>query len=219
MSTCNIIEMEDWEAWDAYPEHRWVFDKLQLSLRLGYLAGPTPKPVPRTGEYVVRPIYNLRGMAAGARIMTLEKDRVYDLPPSHFWCERFIGEHVSINYEWHNGHLVAVHTSVGETDFENLSRFRRWLQVENRDMALPSWISDFADVARMNIEFVDGCIIEIHLRPGTDFPAGATELIPVYSTTAQAEIDQLISQGYQFKTDYLDAEKNIADPRLGWMYK
>jgi hypothetical protein len=27
---------EDYEAWEAYPQYRWVFNKLELSMRLGY---------------------------------------------------------------------------------------------------------------------------------------------------------------------------------------
>ncbi len=211
--------LEDWEAWDVYPEHRWVFNKLELALRLGHAAGPVPTPVPVTGEYVVRPIYNLSGMAAGAEIMTLQAGRVYDLPPGYFWCERFMGEHVSINYQWCEDRFKEIHTSVGETDYSNLSRFRRWDRVESKNMILPDWIQQLQPVKHINIEFVGGHIIEIHLRPGTDFPDDATEIVPVYSTTEQHDIDQLLLQGYQFREDYIDAEKNIADPRLGWLYR
>ena len=31
---------EDYQAWDAYPQHRWVFNKLEVALKLGYKAGP-----------------------------------------------------------------------------------------------------------------------------------------------------------------------------------
>jgi len=212
-------QLEDWEAWTMYPEHRWVFNKLELALRLGYAAGPVPCPVAATGEYVVRPIYNLSGMAAGAKIMTLQTGQVYNLPPGHFWCKRFVGEHVSVNYEQINGVLTETHTSIGETDYDNLSRFRRWTRVDNRNIALPSWIDQFAAIKYLNIEFIGDRMIEIHLRSGTDFPDDAVEIVPVYSTTAQQEIDQLTSMGYLFKESYMDAEKNIADARLGWLYK
>jgi len=211
--------LEDWEAWEKYPQHRWVFDKLSLAVCLGHYAGPTPLPVNKTGEYIVRPIYNLNGMAAGAKIMTLEAGYVYDFPPSYFWCERFIGDHLSVNYKWQGNEIIETHTSVGETDYSNLSRFKRWKRIENRNIVLPDWIEEFRDVEEINIEFVDGHIIEIHLRPGVDFPDGAIEIIPVYSTTASQEIASLLSQGYQFEENYMDAEKNIEDPRLGFLYK
>lgn len=211
--------LEDWEAWDRYPQHRWIFDKLTLATCLGHSAGPTPLPVPVTGEYVVRPIYNLSGMAIGAKIMTLEAGVVYDFPPSYFWCERFIGDHLSVNYEWQGKEIIETHTSLGETDYTNLSRFKRWTHIENRNIPLPDWIEDFSDVGSMNIEFVDNHIVEIHLRPGVDFPDGAIEIVPVWSTTSQEEVDMLLSQGYLYKENYMDAEKNIPDPRLGFLYK
>jgi len=212
-------ELEDWEAWDRYPQHRWVFNKMELALRLGYCAGPTPGPVPTTDEYIVRPIYNFSGMAAGAKIMTLEQGKVYDFPPSYFWCERFYGDHISVNYEWQDGQLIPTHTSVGETDFENLSRFKRWTKIEHQHMELPSWIESLRDIPDINIEFIGGKIIEIHLRPGVDFPDGANEIIPLWSTTPKQEVDKLLEQGYNYLESYMDAEKNVNDPRLGFLWK
>ncbi len=212
-------DLEDWHAWERYPQHRWVFNKLELSLKLGYTAGPVPLPVPVTGEYILRPIYNLSGMGAGAKIVTLEVNRVYDHAPGYFWCERFVGDHLSVNYQWHNNCLIETHTSVGEIDFENLSKFRRWYKIENQNIPLPQWINEFTDVDDINIEFIDGRIIEIHLRKGSYFPDGATELISVWSTTAPAEISQYLGQGYKFYNFYIDAEKNISEPLLGFLYK
>lgn len=212
-------DLEDWDAWNKYPQHRWLFNKLELSLKLGYSAGPTPMPVTVTGEYIVRPIYNLSGMGIGASIMTLEAGKIYDFPPSYFWCERFYGDHLSVNYKWQGSRLIPVHTSLGETDFNNLSRFKRWTKVEHRDLELPNWISSLRFVDNINIEFIGGKIIEIHLRAGVDFPDGATEIIPVWSTTNKHEVDQLILEGYIFEESYMDAEKNILDPRLGFLWK
>lgn len=214
-----IEELEDWEAWDRFPQHRWIFNKLELSLKLGYLAGPTPLPVSKTGEYIVRPIYNLSGLAAGAKFMQLEKDKIYDLPPSYFWCERFFGEHVSVNYVWNDNKLIPVHFSIGETDYNNLSRFKRWVQVDHRDLELPDWIDSLRSVNNINIEFVGGKIIEIHLRHGVDFPDGAREIIPVWSTTPKEDVDSLMQSGYKFLESYTNAENNIEDPRLGHLWK
>lgn len=212
-------ELEDWDAWNRYPQHRWIFNKLELSLRLGYCAGPTPMPVPTTGDYIVRPIYNLSGMGAGAVLINLEAGRVYDFPPSYFWCERFEGDHLSVNYEWQGSRLIPTHTSLGETDFNNLSRFKRWTKIEHRNLELPNWISSLRFVNNINIEFIGDKIIEIHLRHGVDFPDGATEIIPVWSTTPQSEVDKLLNKGYNYEESYTDAEKNVSDPRLGFLWK
>jgi hypothetical protein len=167
--------MEDWDAWQLYPHHRWIYNKLDLSLKLGYLCGPAPMPVPVSGEYCVRPIMNLGGMSASATIQYLEADCILELPPAHFWCERFLGDQYSVNFEWQNGELVAVHTSIGKNSPHSLYRHERWTKVPNKSFPLPDWITILADVEKINMEFIGDKIIEIHLRWGEDFPTEDTQ--------------------------------------------
>jgi hypothetical protein len=219
LSCYKLKDLEEWDIWDLYPQHRWTFNKLELALKLGYLAGPCPKPVPVTKEYVVRPIYNFSGMGIGSQIKVLEKDIVYDSQPSYFWCERFIGDHISVNYEWGGNSFKELHTSLADTDFSNLSRFKKWTLVPNREITLPTWINTLYDVKYLNIEFINNNPIEIHLRWGIDFPDNSVEIIPVWSTTDKRIVQDLLSNGYRYKADYMDAEKNLSDPRLGFLYK
>jgi len=211
--------MEDWEAWDLYPEHRWVFNKLELAMRLGHVCGPTPMPVPYSGNYCVRPIYNLGGMSAGARIIFLERECVLELPPSYFWCEQFKGKQYSVNYEWQDERFVPVHTSIGENPQDNIYRFSRWYTVDHKHYELPLWIREFSNVKKINIEFIENNILEIHLRQGEDFPQGSSELIPVYADSDPNMIDIYVSEGWQFDEDYVDAEKNIPVARLGMLWR
>ena len=66
--------LDDYHAWEAYPQYRWVLNKLDVSLRLGYHAGPAGVPVKHTGWYIVRPIYNPYGMGIGAHKKWLDAD-------------------------------------------------------------------------------------------------------------------------------------------------
>ena len=70
---------EDEQAWVAFPQHRWVFNKLEVALKLGYEAGPACVPVQHTGTYIVRPIYNLYGMSVGAKRVFLRKEDADDI--------------------------------------------------------------------------------------------------------------------------------------------
>ena len=65
---------EDYEAWERYPQFRSVFNKLELSLKLGYNCGPACVPVTRSGMYIIRPIYNLYGMSVSARFAFISRD-------------------------------------------------------------------------------------------------------------------------------------------------
>lgn len=219
LKSYDRAELDEWDLWDLFPQHRWVFNKLELSLRLGYSAAPVPKPVPYTGEYVVRPIYNLSGMGIGAELHSLKAGEVLSMPPSRFWCERFLGSHYSVNYYWKDDRWVEVQTSEAETNFEELSKFKNWKLIENQNIPLPEWIDEFADVQFLNIEFIGNKIIEIHLRWGIDFPEGSTEIIPVWRSCNCEEILSMISNGYSYIEDYVDAEQNLKDPRLGFLFK
>ena len=44
---------EDYHAWVEYPEHRWVFNKLEMALRFGYDAGPACVPITKSGKYII----------------------------------------------------------------------------------------------------------------------------------------------------------------------
>lgn len=81
----------------------WVFDKLILSRKLGYVCGYVGVDVPTPNYYVVRPMTNLLGMCRGAKIMWLD-DNTDHLPLGNFWCEVFTGRNLSVDYV--KGHQV-----------------------------------------------------------------------------------------------------------------
>ena len=96
--------IEDYQVWKEYPQYRWTMNKLEISLRLGYHAGPAGIPVDKTGWYIVRPVYNPYGMGIGAHKKWLSVDEQDEMachkhiPPGYFWCEWFEGAHYSIDY-------------------------------------------------------------------------------------------------------------------------
>lgn len=210
--------MNDWQAWKIYPHHSWIFNKLELSLRLGYTCGPAGVPVKQSGEYIIRPIYNLNGMGINARIEHIEADAFHAIDPGQFWCESFQGDQVSIDYVWEDEDtLTPVHASQGFNTRDNLTEFHRWIKIDPPLFKLPSFIYDFDDVEELNIEFIDGNIIEIHLRHGADFPPGATEIIPVW-THNQAELKEKYND-WLYQEDYEDCDGYLTNPRQGFYYR
>ena len=141
--------MEDYEAWVKYPEHRWVYNKLELSLKLGYDAGPACVPITKSGNYVIRPIYNLYGMGIGAKIVHLDASVIDDMknhaavPPGYFWCEAFEGTHYSVDFIRTKAPIGSVFcwepmcTIVGEEDRNLLTKFKSWVKIENKTFELP----------------------------------------------------------------------------------
>jgi hypothetical protein len=95
MENDYLIEVNAWK--NCNPEDLWIFDKLIVARRSGHLCGPMGVPVPKRGEYFVRPISNIKGMGRNARVEYLDGDTSH-LHPGEFWCEMFDGDHLSIDY-------------------------------------------------------------------------------------------------------------------------
>ncbi len=228
---------EDYEAWARFPHHRWIFNKLELSMKLGYNCGPACVPVNRNGMYVVRPIYNLYGMGVGAFKKWLRHEdkeaitRHGFIPPGYFWCEFFEGEHYSVDYEWRDegkggihSHWAPICTTVGKID-DNLQHFAHWEKIKNIPHFLPDFVDPLQDALEMNIEWKGSNIIEVHLRSGNDIvhddPIG-TEMIPHWLSDDPKYIQNMIDDGWEYHKNYDDGEVydacgHIEDPRVGYL--
>lgn len=197
-----MIVKEDREAWDKYPHHRSIFNKLDLALKLGYTAGPCGVSVPVEGKYVVRPIYNLSGMGMGASVQTLTPGE--PIPPGYFWCEYFEGDQYTIDYVW-NECWDPVFAAEGVRG-ANLIEFICWRKIDPPQIALPDWLDQYHDAKIINIEMIGSKIIEVHLRHGSDFPEGAKEIVPIWSDMKYVE-------------NYEDADGLMSNPRKGFYYR
>jgi hypothetical protein len=153
----------------------WCVDKLILSKKLGYKCGPAGM-APTPGNYIVRPIMNLKMMSVGARIEYLDSDSI---PEGHFWCEIFTGRHLSFDYEWG---IQGLAVEGFRDDPERLDRFSRWTKV-NEVFKLPKILQDVADRYQwFNIEVIGNSIIEVHFRYNDDFANhNANTVIPVWT--------------------------------------
>lgn len=213
----------DSDAWNAYPQHRWLFNKLELALRLGYCAGPGGVSVPKDGDYIIRPVYNLSGMGVGARRAQLKRGDTSSVRPGEFWCEYFHGPQITIDYEWGevNGSfgLRPVFAAQGYRTSQEMYRFSAWHRIDPPHWRLPQWLNTLSDVPRFNIEFIHDQIIEIHLRSGVDFPPGATDIIPIWEDMTDAENQMFLSRGYKLELNYDDADGHLSVSRLGFFYR
>lgn len=178
---------EVWVACDV--EDLWIFDKLILAKKLGYVAGPTGVNVPRPGKYIVRPITNLMGMGQGAEVVTLEKNTDF-LPIGYFWCEMFSGQHLSVDYN--HGKQVLCVEGVRDSDAP-LYKWKQWQRVEIK-VPYPSVLGKVFPF--VNCEFIDGKLIEVHLRFNPDWKYGADIIFPVWEGE-----DETPPEGMKFVPD------------------
>ena len=211
--------MDDDDAWKEYPQHRWVFNKLEIALKFGYDAGPACVPITKSGDYIIRPIYNLYGMGLGAKIIHIDISQAKEMeehalvPPGHFWCETFKGTHKSVDFERSAGYWKPFCTIVGESNEENLVRFKSWKKTWNTEYVLPRWMEDIDDVKNINLEMIDDKVIEVHLRTGNDIfhdkPIGYT-LYPVW------ESDGVEPDFPNEHPERYDASGYLSDIRVGY---
>ena len=81
-----FIPTEDSDAWTWNPAHRWVYDKLAVAASQGLDAaphgvGPADYPV------FSKPIYNLKGMGVGSRVLRSAADYAAAYRPGHMWID------------------------------------------------------------------------------------------------------------------------------------
>ena len=218
--------IDDHHAWEAYPHYRWTFNKLELSLRLGYHAGPAGIPVKHTGWYIVRPTYNPYGMGIGAHKKWLSADWQDDManhhhiPPGYFWCEWLTGEHYSIDYKRENNSWVPINACQGFHKTEdNLTKFASWLIIEPPNIKLPQWVHDI-EVKELNIEFKGDKITEIHLRSGNEICLSSNigdEIYPVWQGDDYTDMQHLeFIPNLSDDNEAYTAAGNLKDIRLGY---
>lgn len=161
------------------PDDLWIYDKLILSRKLGYVCGPAAVPVPYPGKYVVRPITNMLGMSINARVKWIDRE-TYHFEPGTFWCEYFEGRHLT--YDFVDGQQAVCYE--GFLEQGSLGKFLKWRKTE--DIAqVPKFVIDLSKkYNNVNVECKGNKIIEVHLRANPDWiQYDAEELIPVWHDT------------------------------------
>jgi hypothetical protein len=196
------MEIEE-EFTQIHPNDLWVYNKLQLSTKLGYNCGPAGMKVPSPGLYIVRPSVNFMGMGRNSRIITLESSTEH-LHPGEFWCEVFQGEHLSVDYH----HQKPILTVKGHRNPKNsLSRWNCWSKI-TKNIPFPDILNNLTgNYEWINCEFIDKKLIEVHFRQNPDFQYNNSVAIPVWE-------DETLKK-YQNMT-YIESKD---DERLGFWVK
>lgn len=183
------IPTDDPEAWAWTPEHRWVFDKLQVALSQGLDAAPHGLE-PSHYPVFSKPIYNFGGMGAGSRVLSSHDMYVEHLTPGHMWMPVCKGEHVSTDLAVLKGQSRWIRHATGKALAGGT--FDYWTihakAMPDLEAHLDRWIAQHLSsyTGMLNIETIGGTIIEAHLRFADQWPdlygAGWTQaLITLYA--------------------------------------
>ena len=161
------------------PEDVWIYDKLILSKKLGYMCGPVGIDVPKSGWYIVRPIMNLMGLGFGAEKVWIDNETDH-LPIGYFWCEWFKGRHLSVDY-YNKKPLLCVE---GFKDPDELMYWDAWSKVDDfpaleKIISFPNILNDIP-YDYINCEFIGNKLIECQLRRNLDFQWDNSDFVPIW---------------------------------------
>ncbi len=174
------------DEWNAiHHDDLWIYNKLQLSRVLGYSCGPMGAKVPKPDFYIVRPAINFLGMGRFAEIKWIDNS-TEDLYPSNFWCQVFKGEHLSVDFHHQEAKLVVV--GIKEDD-EPLYKWKKWEKIDKK-VEFPSILKNLkGDYDWINCEFIDGHLIEVHIRQNPDFRYDNDIAIPVWDDNFDSSVE------------------------------
>lgn len=184
---------EGHDEWSLiHHEDLWVYNKLILSTRLGYVCGPSGVNVPLPESYIVRPSMNLLGMSRFARIEYLEESTDH-LHPAEFWCEIFKGEHLSVDFYQKTPNLVVRGT---REDTDPLYKWKKWEKID-QEVNFPDILNNLVgDYEWINCEFIGNRLIEVHFRQNPDFRHGNSVALPIWDNENLKNTDE-----YQYIDD------------------
>ena len=204
VDTAANIPTEDSDAWQWYPAHRFVYDKLKLALSQNLDAGPHGVPPPRYPVFS-KPIVNLKGMGVGSRVLKSEADYVKHYAPGHFWVTLLQGRHVSSDIAVVDGeprwwrHVTGKPAGEGTFDY--------WIIHAEPDAGIEAHCGEWVQknlsryTGMLNLETIGETIIEAHLRfadqwPDLYGPGWVDALVRLYERHEWDFSDDDRSEGY-----------------------
>jgi hypothetical protein len=167
------IPTEDPDAYEWYPQHRWVYDKLRLCASQALTCAPHGVEPPQFPVFS-KPITNLRGMGVGSRVLHSLEDYHRHLSPGHFWMTLLEGDHVSSDVAVVQGraawwrHARGRPAGGGTFDYWTIEAAPR----PDLEAYLAAWLARHLGsyIGMVNFETIGGRIIDAHLRFADQWP-------------------------------------------------
>ena len=200
VETAANIPTEDSDAWEWYPAHRWVYDKLAVALSQNLKAGPHGTVPPRFPVFS-KPIINLKGMGVGSRVLDSSADYERHYAPGHFWMTLLAGPHVSSDIAVVDGIPRWWRHATGKPAGEGT--FEYWTVHAAPDADIEArcgaWVRTHLAgyTGMLNLETIGGAIIEAHLRFADQWP-------DLYGAGWVAALARLYEQGVW---DFADGDR------------
>jgi hypothetical protein len=168
-----VVPTDDELAYQLFPKNRWVYNKLLICETQGLESAPHDIMPPKFPVFS-KPIYNLRGMGSGGKIIQSSEQYRAELAPGHMWMPLLTGEHVSSDVAVVEGEPAWWRHTVGKTLDQGM--FDYWVILEEARPEIERYCGNWL---RRNLKNYTGCvnfetigakIIEVHLRFADQWP-------------------------------------------------
>ncbi len=167
------IPTDDEHAYEFYPQHRWIYNKLLICDTQGITGAPHGVPPPSFPIFS-KPIYNMHGMGVGGRVIHSEAELAANTHAGHMWMALADGEHVSSDVVVIGGEAQWWRHSVGKPLGEGV--FDYWTVLAEERPAIEEYCGKWLHenlkgyTGAVNLETIGGRIIEVHLRFADQWP-------------------------------------------------
>lgn len=199
-----MIPTDDALAYTLYPAHRWIYNKLPICESQGLTHAPHGIPPPEFPVFS-KPIYNLRGMSAGGKVITSLAEYEREQTPGYMWMQLLIGEHVSTDVAIIEGEPMWWRHAIGKALDKGM--FNYWTVLTKPRPEIEAYcgawlhrhLKDYSGA--INFETIGGKIIEAHLRftdqwPDLYGPGWIESLVELYAHKRWHYLDESRRTGY-----------------------
>ncbi len=168
-----VIPTDDELAYQQFPQHRWIYNKLLICETQGLDNAPHDI-MPRQFPVFSKPIYNMRGMGSGSKIVESPGQFRAAVQPGHMWMPLLGGEHVSTDAAVIDGEPVWWRHTIGKTLEQGM--FDHWVILGESKPEIESYCGDWLRrhlrgyTGCVNFETIGAKIIEAHLRFADQWP-------------------------------------------------
>jgi hypothetical protein len=168
-----FIPTDDQLAYQLFPKHRWIYNKLLICDTQGLENAPHDI-MPRQFPVFSKPIYNMRGMGSGSKIIETPEQFKAAVQPGHMWMPLLTGEHVSSDAAVVDGEPVWWRHTIGKT-LEH-GKFDHWVVLGEACPEIERYCGDWLRrhlkgyTGCVNVETIGARIIEAHLRFADQWP-------------------------------------------------
>jgi hypothetical protein len=167
------IPTDDQLAYELFPKHRWVYNKLLICETQGLDNAPHDI-MPRRFPAFSKPIYNLRGMGSGGKIIESPEQFRAAVQPGHMWMPLLTGDHVSTDAAVIDGEPVWWRHTIGKAVGQGM--FDHWVILPEARPVIERYCGDWLRrhlkgyTGCVNFETIGAKIIEAHLRFADQWP-------------------------------------------------